>query len=687
MSTSSSASSLLSSTTSTVPTYSISNILAASSGSSTAGIDVTAAVAAAIYADRASERGWQADQTTFTSQTTALTSIQTATKAVSTDLQSLNSLTGPLSARTVSSSNSNAVTATAAEGTTLGNHTVEVNSLASTGSWYSAFQTSAVSTLPPGSFTLTTTAGKSQTFYTGTTTGIAGTNLNDLATSINSASLGVTATVVSDSSGSALSVVSNSSGAKADFSISEPYTSWTAPTLTSSETLGANSITLTGATTPAGTATIKTTSGETYAQLATAISSATGEGPATSYSSTQASLASTTLLTAGSVTTIQDSATGKTFSYTANTGDSVATLNSAIATAVTAGTLSSGVTGAVVGGQEVISEGSTGDGITVSSNDSVLGAMNAAPGATLPLGLTATATTDPTTGNQSLTIVSTDGKTPFTINEPSSTAGTFGFMQAAQGADASITVDGVPLTSASNAVTGAVPGVTLNLLSANPGETIDLGVQSDASAVSTAINQLVTDYNTAIGLVTSQFNVSSSTNSSGAVTSSEGVLASDSTVVNLQSDLEQAINYMYKPPTGTTTSVSSLSDLGISANTDGTLSVNSTTLNNAITNNSTDLQNFFEGTALNGFANSVSNTLNNYTDPGNGAFTVDLSSISAESKSITSEINDFETNYIASQQTILTAEYSSAEVALQQLPEEMQQLNSELGFNNNSSNG
>jgi flagellar hook-associated protein 2 len=212
-------------------------------------------------------------------------------------------------------------------------------------------------------------------------------------------------------------------------------------------------------------------------------------------------------------------------------------------------------------------------------------------------------------------------------------------------------------------------------------------VQSNATAVATAINQLVSDYNTAIGLVTSQFSVTSGTDANGNATSSEGALASDSTVVNLQSALEQAINYVYTPPTGTSTTVTSLNSLGITANSDGTLSIDSTTLDNALSNNPTDVQNFFEGPALNGFANSFSNTLNTYTDPGNGAFTVDLSSMSAESKSITSEINAFETNYIAGQQTILTAEYSSAEEALQQLPEQMQQLNSELGFNNGSSNG
>jgi flagellar hook-associated protein 2 len=530
---------------------------------------------------------------------------------------------------------------------------------------------------------LTTAAGASQTFQTGTASGTAGTNLNDLATSINAANLGVTATIVSDSSGSALSIVSNNAGAAADFSISEPYTSWTAPALTSNETLGANTITLTGASATPSTATITTTTGETYAQLATAINNATGEGPSTSSSSTEDSLTSATALTTGSVTTIKDSTTGKTFSYTAGAGDTIATLNSAIAAAVTAGTLSPNVTGAVVGGKEVISEGSTDGGIKVSTSDAALGTMSAAAGATVPLGLTATAGTD-SNGNQTLSITSNDGTTPFTINEPSSTPGTFGFMQATAGTDASLTVDGVPLTSASNTVTGAIPGVTLNLLSAAPGETVDLGVQSNATAVATAINQLVTDYNSAISLVTGQFAVTSSTNSSGAATNSEGVLASDSTVVNLQSALEQAVNYLYTPPSGTTTTVTSLNSLGITANPDGTLAIDSTTLSNAISNNPTDVQNFFEGPALNGFASSFSNTLNTYTDPANGAFTVDLHSISSESKSITSEINTFETNYIAGQETILTAEYSAAEVALQQMPEQMQQLNSELGFNNNS---
>jgi flagellar hook-associated protein 2 len=532
----------------------ISNILAATVGANTPGIDVNSAVAAALYADRAPERAWQADQTTLSSQTTALTAIQNATEAVQTDLQNLNSLTGPLSARTAISSNSNIVSAGAAAGTPAGNHTIVVNNLATTGSWYSDPASSPTAILPASSFTLSTTAGASVTIPTGS--GTAADNLNDLASTINGDKLGVTASVVTDATGSRLAIVSNTSGSSGNFSITSANytgTSWTSADIPTGDTLGANSFTITSGGT---TTTISTTSGESYATLASDINA---------------------------------------------------------------------------------------------------------------MGLGVTASAGSNANGTNLSIASTNGTTPFTISEPS-----FGFTQSVAGANASLTVDGVPVSSASNTVTGAISGVTLSLTGADPGGPVSLAVTSNASEISTAINQFVTDYNTAIGLVNAQFTIASGS-------TSEGVLASDPTVVDLQSALEGALNYAATPAAGATTTVSTLNDLGITQSSNGTLAVDTATLDNAITNNPTDVQNFLEGTALNGFANSMNNALTGFTEPANGAFTVDLSGISATNANLTSEINDFETNYIASQQTTLTAEYSSAEIALQQLPTEMAQIQAELG--------
>jgi flagellar hook-associated protein 2 len=97
------------------------------------------------------------------------------------------------------------------------------------------------------------------------------------------------------------------------------------------------------------------------------------------------------------------------------------------------------------------------------------------------------------------------------------------------------------------------------------------------------------------------------------------------------------------------------------------------------------VQNFFQGTSLNGFANSLDQQLTSFISPGDGAFTVDLQSISEQNTDLQNDISNFQTNYIAPLQTQLQASYSNAEILLQQLPTEMKQIDEELGLNNSSS--
>lgn len=549
----------------------LSSILTSISGSSTTGIDVTAAVTAALYADRAPERLWQGDITTLNSQTSALNSIQSATQALQNDMESLNTLGGVLAASTVASSNGNIVSASAAAGTASGVHQVVVNTLSTKATWYSDLESSATATLPTSSITITTKSGATATFATGS--GNPGDNLNDLVTAINgNSSLGVTASIITDSGGSRLVLASNSAGSANDFSVTTPNftgTSWTASTLEAGQTLGAGSITLTSS---AGSATINTTAGETYAQLATAINNATVNG--------------------------------------------------------------------------------------------------------VPLGLNATAVTNPN-GTTSLSV--DGGGSSFSVDQPA-----FGVSQSSAATDATGTIDGVPFDSTTDTVTGVVAGVTLNLTGTTNGSPVTLTVAPDVSQISNAINQFVSDYNSAINLVNSQFNMTSSTDSSGSTTSSQGVLASDPTIRELQSDLESAMSYLNKPSSGTTT-VSTLADLGITMNTDGTLSLNATTLTNSLTTNPTDVTNFFQGSALNGFANSLYTTLNRYVSPADGAFQVDLNSTASEVTAYNQQISDFESGYIAAQQVTLNAEFSTAEEGLQSMTQTMNQLNSLLGFNQKSS--
>jgi flagellar hook-associated protein 3 len=101
------------------------------------------------------------------------------------------------------------------------------------------------------------------------------------------------------------------------------------------------------------------------------------------YNSTQGSvgnpLSAATALTAGSVTTISDATTGKSMVFKAVAGNTIGSLDTAIANAVAAGTLSAGTTATInAAGQLSIGTNSSTNGIVVSSNDPAIGSMNAA---------------------------------------------------------------------------------------------------------------------------------------------------------------------------------------------------------------------------------------------------------------------------------------------------------------------
>jgi flagellar hook-associated protein 2 len=280
----------------------------------------------------------------------------------------------------------------------------------------------------------------------------------------------------------------------------------------------------------------------------------------------------------------------------------------------------------------------------------------------LGAGVTASVVND-STGSR-LALVSSASGSASDINVTGATGLTF--TQATKGKDASLTVDGIPIDSATNTVTGAVNGLTLNLTGAAPGTEVNVGVTPDATQVSQAINNFVSAYNTVIGDVNTEYTVSAN--------HQEGPLGGDATLRQLQSQLLAAGSY-----TNGGGAITTLGGLGISMNSDGTLAVDSAALSNAIQNNFSGVQNFLQGTASNGFAASLNTQMSALIDPVSGAFTVDLQSISAENADLTNQISEFQT-YIATRQAYLTNEYNQADIALKQLPQLQAQINAELGY-------
>lgn len=144
--------------------------------------------------------------------------------------------------------------------------------------------------------------------------------------------------------------------------------------------------------------------------------------------------------------------------------------------------------------------------------------------------------------------------------------------------DAVIKVDGETLTSSTNTISTAINGVTLTLEKVG---TTQLDVAKDSSKVSEAVNTFVTAYNAAVSMI--------KTNSAyDAATKTSKPLNAESTVRSISQILGQSRTSIPTALVGA--KYETLSALGISVGSDGTLSVNSSKLSEAVSGSFTDVQ-------------------------------------------------------------------------------------------------
>ena len=154
--------------------------------------------------------------------------------------------------------------------------------------------------------------------------------------------------------------------------------------------------------------------------------------------------------------------------------------------------------------------------------------------------------------------------------DPANVTGGLSLTQSALNTKA--TVNGVAVSSQSNTLE-AIAGVTLNVSKLIPsGEPAEINIKRDTAAAKTSINNFVASYN-AISSALSEMT------RYDAATKTGGTLQGDSTAVSLQSALRRMVGA--GGPEGT--SFGRLSDLGIEFQKDGSLKVNDTKLDAALT--------------------------------------------------------------------------------------------------------
>jgi flagellar hook-associated protein 2 len=259
-----------------------------------------------------------------------------------------------------------------------------------------------------------------------------------------------------------------------------------------------------------------------------------------------------------------------------------------------------------------------------------------------------------------LALVSATTGLPGDLTVSSNTTG-LTFTKAVTGSNASLVVDGVPISSTSNTVSGAINGVT----SALPGTSVAITTAPDTTQATAAVNSFVSAYNTAIKDINAQFSVLS--DGSGG-----GPLEADGSLREAQAALLAAVSYSTAGNNGAV----NLESIGVSLNNDGTLTANAATLTSALASNFSGVQAFLQATTT-GFANNLSNVLTNVTDSSTGTLGLDATGISQSSQALSQQISDLQAA-LAVKQAALTQTYAQVNVTLQELPLLQQQLSQQL---------
>ena len=550
------------------------------------GFDVTTTVASIVANLDAVETPWNNQLISLKSQDTALTSIGTDLSALSTAAQSLTDFQGVLAEKEGSSSDTDVLSLTSAGTTAVaGSHTVVVSQLATTASYYSD-SVSDESDLLTGSFTVTV-GGTTQTI----SASAGGESLTDLATTINSADAGVTASVVNGSSGAELTIVSNTSGSAGNFTISGALTD----TSNGNATVNLDNVGERGVDAQLTVDNIPVTSGSNT--VTSAIQGVTFQ-----------------LLSAAPTTSVQVEITND---------------NSDVESAVST---------------------------FVSDYNTVIGDLNAQEGNG------SSGNPEPLYGSPTVALLQEQLQSALTFSQPAQAVGTTTTIGSGDTLSGSvnISVGGVAAASVSVGAGGTpatLAGLATAINNANLGVTASV-ITSGAAGTLSLIN--------------------STSGSSGAITVDSSGLTDSTTGSQVAFGASQS------------NAVTSITQLGISVNNDGTLTLDTDTLDSILNSNYQDVVNFLQPSgAYTSFGGNLTNALNNLGNSApDGAIYLALQQDSQEETSLNTNISN-ENAQISTEQTNLTTELNEANYELEEIPSQLDEINeiysSITGYNENPS--
>lgn len=229
-----------------------------------------------------------------------------------------------------------------------------------------------------------------------------------------------------------------------------------------------------------------------------------------------------------------------------------------------------------------------------------------------------------------------------------------------QGSNASFSLNGVPIIESTNNITDVIPGVSFTLLNTLPAGSVTLSLATDPSQLSSALQTFVTDYNTLVSAVEAQQGQNA------------GPLQGDLIVNEISSDMQDLATY-YDPTS--TSSIRSLSDLGVTFNDTGQMSFSSSTFNALSDTQISDAFQFL-GSANTGFAALASN-FSQLTDPITGMIQAQISGYETTNTDLANQITTAQAQAAAIQASA-TSQAEAADALVAQLQQEQSDLDSSI---------
>ncbi|WP_159879658.1 flagellar filament capping protein FliD [Aquitalea denitrificans] len=243
---------------------------------------------------------------------------------------------------------------------------------------------------------------------------------------------------------------------------------------------------------------------------------------------------------------------------------------------------------------------------------------------------------------------STSGSTLAGLSQSITAAG-----ESTAASDALLTVNGVSVSSGSNHLTNVISGANVDITKLGQST---ITMTSDSSGIATSLQGFVDAYNQVKSAVDS---------------ARSGSLKANASVLAIQQKLTSILSTQI-PGVDATTSYAYLAQAGISIQKDGTLKLDQTAFNKALSANPTAVANLFGNASSTGFGDRLSSAVNDLLGP-NGVIETSKTSINSLITSETSLQTSLSAK-LSARQTMYTQQYTALNAVLSK----MQQSTSNL---------